>query len=228
MDRPDIEVKQQQVQEGKLNLADLVQTGMCTNTTDTKELSSVGPYLSVKKDLDNFCPSAAHPSNSHDVNTTRNGKPVTLTDIFKSKDVFEALMNDRIVKDAMKSVGQNPHNLDEFKAVFSNYGSINIYEERPDKEPVSAELNANALDHFAFHHLDGNKVAVRLKLDPSGEADRNIEDYLGILLPVPPELKQDFRAAESGKKGFLMKDSPAKGKATHAVETFPDEPFITI
>jgi hypothetical protein len=85
------------------------------------------------------------------------------------------------------------------------------------------DLNNHVFSNFAFHHMEGNKVAVRLLPDYGCEASRNAMWQLGILLTPSEQLKASFKAADHGKNGFLMKDSARKGKETVSERQYPFE-----
>ena len=56
---------------------------------------------------------------------------------------------------------------------------------------------------FAFHHLKGDSVAVRIGLSHGCEVARGSFTQLGIMLPVPQAWKDAFRKADT--EGQLMK-----------------------
>ena len=72
------------------------------------------------------------------------------------------------------------------------------------------------LTHFAFHHLEKGKVAVRVGLPYGCEAARGKLTQLGFLLPIPAKLQEALTAAAAQKSGFLMKDEKAVGKDRYA------------
>jgi hypothetical protein len=59
---------------------------------------------------------------------------------------------------------------------------------------------------FAFHHLEGDHIAVRIGLPPNVGACRTQHAQLGLLLPFPPTLKRALTLAASRQAGFLMQD----------------------
>jgi hypothetical protein len=213
----------------KINLLDISDqpNNMCTKDTDVQELSKVGPYLSKRTDIDTMCPGAAHPGNQHDYATvdTRSGKELVITDIFKKDDVYKALINDKLVQKALNSVHENPKNFEELDALLKSDDGMGIVyvKDNPTKESDLFRLDESVLSEFAFHHLSGDKVAVRMKLNTVGGVDRNCVNELGVLLPTPAALKNDLQAADKHKNGFLMKDSDRFGKKTSTHEEFPDE-----
>lgn len=70
-------------------------------------------------------------------------------------------------------------------------------------------LPSDVANDFAFHHLEGDRVAVRIGLGYGPEVCRGQETVLGVLLPIPPSLARALRHASDRSKGFLGAD--AKG-----------------
>jgi hypothetical protein len=70
------------------------------------------------------------------------------------------------------------------------------------------------LRHFAFHHVEGNKVAVRIGLSHGAEVWRGHLTQMGLLLPIPARLSRPLEAAAKGREGFLMNLSD-KGRRKH-------------
>ena len=199
----------------------------CSEEVHTKELAKVGPYLTKQVDINTYCQGNAHPGDSHEFRTidTRGGRQMDLRELFKKDDIYSALMNDKIVQYALSSTHAKPKNFDELEAVLgaSNGLGIGVFKERPGKPPLDIYLNKNMFRNFSFHHLEENKIAVRLLPDYGSEISRNVMTQLGIALPVPAALKNAFRDAEQAKKGFLMKDSAAKGKETFSEREYTED-----
>jgi hypothetical protein len=61
----------------------------------------------------------------------------------------------------------------------------------------------------AFHHLEGNKVAVRIAFGYDNQSCRGNKFVVGILLPIPASLKPALDSAAKREEGFLMKDAKA-------------------
>jgi hypothetical protein len=126
----------------------------------------------------------------------KSGKVAKLTDYFPEKEVLKALLNDAIIQETLG--GESPSSLAKlFKLLKDRRIEIN---------GVPYLLPRDWLTRFAFHHLQGNKVAVRLGLPSAGGAARGLHAELGLLLPIPPALKKSLTLAASGKEGFLMAD----------------------
>jgi hypothetical protein len=183
---------------------------MCTKTLDEQELSKVGPFLSLQEDVDIMCPGAAHPANEHKFATIVDETALEITNIFKPEDVYTALMNDALVKRALNQADMHPKNYYELKAALNSDNGCGI-PVLDDKAPY--RLNGKLFKEFAFHHLEGDRVAVRMLTEQVGGADRNLLTQLGVLLPVPEKYRSEFEAASKGQNGnFLMKDSDRLGR----------------
>jgi hypothetical protein len=177
-------------------------------------LSIVGPLVSISDNEGCDC-GGAHPSAvslykaldlsrpgavdlSYD-GFKKRGKMVQLTDYFAEADILKALLADTIIQKALKSSGKpRPQTLAALmKAVYLQ--SVPVGE-------CDYELSDDLLTRFAFHHLENDRVAVRLGLSHAVETCRGSLIELGILLPIPAALKQPLMRAQSGTAGFLMKD----------------------
>lgn len=128
------------------------------------------------------------------------GKIAKLTDYFAERDVLRALLADAVVKRALRESGAaEPKTLADLPRVFAENGyglGDSGFELRPD-----------FLTRFAFHHTEGDRVAVRLNLPPHFSANRTQHEQFGLLLPVPATLKEALAVAASRQSGFLMKDA---------------------
>lgn len=198
----------------------------CKEDIHSKELSKVGPLVSIEIDTKSNCEGAAHSTDSHEFKTmAADGKRLRLTDIFNKDDIYEALMQDKVVQSALSSINAHPKNFYELQRELSRDDGlgVSVFQGRPGKDPLDIFLNNNMLSNFAFHHLEGNKVAVRLLADYGSEAARNQMTQLGIALPIPAGLKNALANASSGAGGFLMKDSRANGKETSSHRNYEVE-----
>lgn len=215
--------KDVEANSGKLNLVTLSenQPPKCTLDTYVTQLAKVGPYVQKQTDVEEYCTGMAHPGNSHAYETTnsKTGKHVELTDIFKNEDIYSALMKDKVVQKALNEENIHPKNFEELKEAFHN--GVRTPEDAKGRM-IDGVLNDDVFSNFAFHHVTGDKIATRILLDPVSEAGRNEMNQLGILLPIPDELKSAFRAADTGKRGFLMEDYVARGKRTFDHKEFYD------
>jgi hypothetical protein len=181
----------------------------CEVVYSYKILSLTGSILSFLEETGVDCEKTAHPSLTNRftvIDLEKSGdfskKRVTLTDYFPKEVVYQALLADPQVQRALARreppLPQSPRSLaelyDSLKDVFLSDGEC------------SYELPEDFLTRFAFHHLEGDKVAVRLALPYFGEVCRGLYLDLDLLLPMPESLKERLALAASGKEGFLMQD----------------------
>jgi hypothetical protein len=175
-------------------------TPWCSLTQRWTVLSVVGPIASYRQDMDEFCMPAAHPwggATYHTLDARRPGKAVSLLDYFPDQVVLKALLADAVVR----KTGVTARSAKELAAKLA-YNS-------PGCE---YGFDPNILQQFAFHHVEGGNVAVRIGLSHGCEAARGSLTQLGILLPIPPALKGPLAAAAKRQGGFLMQDQAAVSK----------------
>ena len=158
------------------------------NSFSGKVLSIVGPYISFQVVSSGYSEGAAHPWHVqyYETKNISNGKKVKLTDLFEEEEVFKALLNDSVIKKALGD--NNPKDLNElFKQVD---GKCDFY------------LDEDSLNSFAFHHIKGEMVAIRLGLKHGCEASRGNFTQLGFYLKIPESLKRSLDRAN--KNNVLM------------------------
>lgn len=150
-------------------------------------LSQVGPILSVNVSL--YWEGGAHPGHLARISTVNLDKdktPFLLTDIFPEDQILSALLNDKVVKKALRN--KKPRNLAELIQVADGGCEISFY---------------SLKEAFAFHHIKGNNVAIRIGLPHGCEAMRGNYTEIGIYLPIPVHLKSLLDQAS--RRGALMK-----------------------
>lgn len=165
-----------------------------------KLLSIVGPLVSVETHVSGNVEGAAHPYaaaaiEAYDVK--RGGKPAKLTDYFPAPPIYQALMGDKLVQTALAGKTR-PTTLKQLIATIAGYQS----------EDCAWGFSSDLLTHFAFHHVDGKRVAVRFGLTHGCEVARGGLTIVAVYLPIPPALAADLAAARSGKAGFLVPAAP--------------------
>jgi hypothetical protein len=174
----------------------------CSADASYQLLSVVGPIVSYERDAGGYCKGAAHPWADRGFLTldTRTGKPVRLTDLFPEKQVLAALLGDRLVQKGLTGKSR-PQTLKAFFETLEDYSEENcIYGFQEDM-----------LQSFAFHHLKGDQVAVRIALKPTCEVARGMLTQLGVYLPIPTTLASALREAAAKRHGLLM-DAAPKGE----------------
>ncbi|MCK5522309.1 MAG: LysM peptidoglycan-binding domain-containing protein [Thiomargarita sp.] len=166
-------------------------------------LSVVGSIASLEDAEYTFCQGAAHPSIETKftaIDLAKSGQTVKLTDFFAESDILNALLADGVINTALENAGaKTPTTL------------TGLYEalEWTNMMVKNCEyyLPENFLTRFAFHHLKGNQVAMRLHLSPIAHVCQSTNIQLGFYLPIPSTLKVDINKAKRRKAGFLMKQS---------------------
>ena len=160
-------------------------------------LSVVGSVASYEETTSWYCTGAAHPSaytTYRAVDASRPQAPAKLTDWFPEQEVRAALLADPLVRKALTAarVRTPPARLTALVQTLSEAPSECEY-----------AFSDDLLTRFAFHHLEGGKVAVRLGLSHGCEVMRGRLTQLGILLPIPERLKAPLAQAAAGRQGFL-------------------------
>jgi hypothetical protein len=194
----------------------------CDYRGDFAVLSIIGPLLNFEDNEYSDC-GGAHPSTELrftlvdmcrpgqveyrydldflDADLQSPGKIAKLTDYFSEADVLIALLANRVIKETLAEAGASaaPQTLAELLEVLA----------RADYALNGTEvvLRPDFLTRFAFAHVEGERVAVRLNLPSVAVADRSKQ--VTLLLPIPPELKQPLALAARGEEGFLMDNAPA-------------------
>ncbi len=166
-------------------------------------LSVVGPVASYEETTSWYCPGAAHPSGYTAyvaVDATRPRARPKLTDWFREEDVRAALLADPVVRRTLAEaeVRTPPARLDALVKALS--------EASPGCEYSFPE---DLLSRFAFHHLEGGKVAVRLGLSHGCEVMRG---NLTPARPPPPRPGAPARlpVARGGGAGGLPRRAPPR------------------
>jgi hypothetical protein len=169
---------------------------------DFTMLSAVGSILSFQDHYFISFRHEAHPAGETRftaIDLAKSGDVVKLTEFFSEPVILHALLADPLIKEALRSAGHpdTPKTLNELiervsPGVFGFGG-------------FCYSISDDLLTRFAFHHIEGNNVAVRIGLSGGGPC-REALTQLGLLLPIPDSLKGALALAESGEEGFLMKD----------------------
>jgi hypothetical protein len=172
-------------------------------------LSVVGSIVSY--DDTEYCAcGGAHPSMTDEyraidlaqpgkVGDKKSRKAAKLNDLFPESDLLKALLADPLIRKAVQaSKKPEPQTLAKLMEAI-------LYQDIESGD-CGYSVKENQLSQFAFHHVEGDQVAIRLSLSHAYETCRGQMIQVGILLPIPPSLKKSLMLAASGKAGFLMKD----------------------
>lgn len=179
-----------------------LETG-CEDDDVVRMLSVVGPLVSLGEAHAGNCPGTAHPFAFRDFRTldlSRGGRPADLRDWYPADTLRRVLLGDRLIQRALKELdAPTPATLDAL---------LKTIDGAPSPE-CAYNLNADMLKDFAFHHVKGHQVAVRIGLPHGCEAARGNLAQLGLYLPIPKALAEPLALAASGRQGFLMSQAPA-------------------
>jgi hypothetical protein len=163
--------------------------------------SWVGPLLTVKVAEYAFTPGTAHPSMVtyfKTVDLRQPAKPFHLTDWVTEGDLWQALVNDGVVKKALTVLKWPP------------VATLPLLlKHLPDyTDDCRFAFTSDFVDHVAFHHVQGPNVALRIGLSHGCEAARGTFTELGLYVPTTKALSGPLTEARNGKQGFLAEQAP--------------------
>ena len=175
----------------------------CESERSFTLLSVVGSVASLEYAEITFCQGAAHPSIETKftaIDLAKSAQTVKLTDFFAESDILNALLADGVINTALENAGaKTPTTL---TGLYEALEWTNMM-----VKDCEYYLPEKFLTRFAFHHLKGNQVAMRLHLSPIAHACQSTNIQLGFYLPIPNTLKEDINKAKRRKAGFLMEQS---------------------
>ncbi|MFP2933188.1 hypothetical protein ACLESO_50190 [Pyxidicoccus sp. 3LG] len=184
-----------------------------------KVLSVVGPWVSYEQSDSGFT-GGAHPYAGTTYITedvTKDKGAFSLLGVFPEKDVLEALKADRFIRKHIRDEAA----FKKARTVEALLQSLGAGEDCVGFEYGGLESVKRSV---AFHHVEGNKVAVRISFGYAAEACRGQHFVVGVLVPIPASLRPAFERAARREEGFLMKDAKAV-KAPSVLFTWePPEP----
>lgn len=136
------------------------------------------------------------------INLANPDQVVSLTDFFGESVILKALLADPLIQKALAKVDTTtpPSTLDALYQVLSKAPSIVVRTE----DDCQFHLTEDFLTRFAFHHIDKERVAVRIALESTALGCLFEYVQLGIYLPIPDKLKLALKKAQKGQAGFLM------------------------
>jgi len=119
--------------------------------------------------------------------------------------LVRALSADRVIRAALDSAGVRE--VDTLAALLDTAQWIGVNVETPHLgDDCWYSMSDGFPGHFALHHVEGDRVAVRFSLSHDVEICRGRMVQVGVLVPIPPRLRSALTAAEGRTAGFLMKD----------------------
>jgi hypothetical protein len=194
----------------------------CREEREFELLSVVGSVASVLESAGGYCEGTAHPWASSRFTTIDFARSspqapvrVAITDVFPEPDVVAALLRDRHVAAAVAASGRTPPK--------TLAALVTVIADSPIRVgDCEFDFDERALSGFAFHHIAGGRVAVRIALPYRHEVCRGMVAQLGLLLPVPASLAKALARANSRAEGFLMKDQErvSRGLSTSFSTTY--------
>lgn len=181
-------------------------------------LSVVGPWISYEESNSGYT-GGAHPY-AHTSYTlqdvTKDKGTFSLFDVFPEKEVLQALKADTFVR---KHIGDQEA-FDAAKTVNDMLQSL-----EPGDDCVGFHYGLDSVKRsVVFHHVEGNKVAVRISFPYDNEACRGNKFVVGLLLNIPASLKPALDRAAKRTEGFLMKDAKAVKAPSVTFSWEPPEP----
>ena len=200
----------------------------CLQENRVAVLSVAGSIISLRETSMLSCKLQAHPGGEtrlYSIDLAKSAAPKTstakaealkLTDYFSAATVFRSLRQDALVQKALETTGASPKTLDDLIAALSSSPAV-----LDDKHCYI--FPEDLLSRFAFHHLQKDKVGVRLGLPGAGPCRDNLTS-IGILLPAPRSLQKALSAASSRSQGFLMKDTDAVAQGRQTTISFHSGP----
>ena len=185
--------------------ADFTSKDHCEYNRDFILLSVVGTIASLQDSEEFHCQDTSHPtieSRFMSIDLAKAGRKAKLTDLFAQADILKALLADSVIKSALEQAKSSklPTTLKELYEIFE-------WIEIPVQGCIY-HLPADFLSQFAFHHVNDNQIAVRLKLQPLALGCQTENKQLGFYLPLPANFQSAVKQAQTGQVGFLMQTSP--------------------
>ena len=159
------------------------------NQIDNSMLSIVGPYICFQ--VDYYAEGGAHPSYGTVYHTynMKTDTSIRMQDLFSEQDLLNALQKSELIQSYL--IEKKPSV--SLEALFDNLdGECDFY------------FTMGILENFAFHHIKGNQVEVRIGVSYGCEVMRGNFEQIALSLPIPKALKKALKRAE--KKGTLMRD----------------------
>jgi len=193
----------------------------CLETREFRLLSLVGSIMSYADSTNGTCQDTQHPFGETEyvaINLRQGGIPAKLTDIFFPEDIYKALIADKVIQKALEQSGAQPENFDQLEEAFANGISVSTTDAQR-AEPLCFKISSDFLNHFAFHHIDSNKVWVRIGLAGTDDCRSQLTE-IGITLPMPQSLQEELTAADLGRHGVLMKDTDRRARIIHTSFSF--------
>ncbi|MDM8569868.1 hypothetical protein QUF50_10245, partial [Thiotrichales bacterium HSG1] len=216
--------------------------GKCSYEREFTLLSVVGNIASFKETEYVNCASMPRSSTliKYVARDITSGNKIQLTDFFNESDLVKALTNDSLIKTALSKtdptisstrisdIVNNLRNKGMAKINNSNRLMLDgLYKALEWSEIMvkgcGYRVAKDFLNQFAFHHLNRNRVAIRLNLLPNNSDCQTKNIQLGLYLPIPTSMKAALKNADKEKVGFLMSKA-VQGQTKMSFVTKPKTP----
>jgi len=184
-------------------------------------LSIVGPFLSYRETAGGYTAGTAHPT-GYEIVTVRDvahpDASPQLLDLFPEKPLVAALKADRWVRKFADPEGgfQRAATLAALLAALDpNAAQDDATEDHDCTLDVSFDDSFGKM--FYFHHVEKDRIAVRILVPPGSEWCNRAEgpQEIGLLLPIPDTLRTHVAKAHRGEAGFLAANRKSFGPPTY-------------
>jgi hypothetical protein len=176
----------------QMHVADLGPGATAKASARVKSL--VNGVLCVQWTHDSMVPGDAHPDSGKAfkaVNLADPSQPIKLTALFPEAAIYQALMADPVVKQALGK--ERPKDLAALEQALA-YKEVKL-------KGHTYVFDPELLGRFAIHHVEGGAAYVRLGLEAATSADRDAFTQLGLKLAIPEDQREGYQAAEAA--GYL-------------------------
>lgn len=182
--------------------------GRCFLSNYFSPASVVGDLVSYEHESGFICGTASGEWRYATVDVSNATRFLDLRNFFTEDELLLALLaNAQLASDIQKSIGEK-----KLDVVPTTMKQLSGFLTKHDYQLFngSSYFEPDYLTRFAFHHLEGERICIRVSATSTSTAGRANHEYLEIYLPIPNKLHDRVRKAASGEQGFLMKDSQAK------------------
>ena len=189
-------------------------------------LSIVGTLVSYRESGGGDTPGAAHPS-GYDVlrvrDVLRPEATPSLLDLYPEAQIVKALKADPFVRkfgNPEKGFARAA-SLEGLVAALDRDWARENSEDSEDSENecgFEVSFDPSMVRSFFFHHVEKDRVAVRMPIAPANEwCNRTAgPQQIGLLLPIPANLRDPLLQAQGGKAGLLAADRKAAGSPSYS------------
>jgi hypothetical protein len=186
-------------------------------------LSIVGTLVSYRESGGGDTPGAAHPS-GYDVLRVRDvlhpDATPSLLDFYSEAQLVAALKADPFVRkfgNPAKGFARAA-SLANLVAALDRDWAVENSEAPEDDCGFEVSFDPSMVQSFFFHHVEKDRVAVRIALAPANEwcSRTTGPQHIGLLLPLPPKLRDHLLQAQRDEAGFLAANRKAAGSPSYS------------